>query len=281
MFYFDEFINRIGLVPAEVRLLRHDNRAQAAWRRDGRNAFGCFASFQQRNPSPYAGVRCACHFWSGPTLADGDASALFIGATSILDQWIWDGNRLPLFQDEMVLAVERVREGVDAFDLEWIEPGSEFTERILLRWGPPAAARAWSQWGNRGRKEIVELKIDPYEPAFPGFAAFAMRISELAATPLAWRTTLSSVRGVYLLVTDEGGQYVGSATGQDGFMGRWRGYAANGHGGNVVLRQLGHRNYAVSILEVASPDMAQGDILTREAFWKDKLGVRAHGLNAN
>jgi len=64
-------------------------------------------------------------------------------------------------------------------------------------------------------------------------------------------------------------------------MGRWRGYAANGHGGNVVLRQLGHRNYAVSILEVASPDMAQGDILTREAFWKDKLGVRAHGLNAN
>lgn len=281
MFYFNEFIERIGLAPAEVRLLRHDNRALAAWRRDRRNAFGCFASFQRQNPSPYAGVRSACHFLPGPVLANGDASALFIGTTQILDQWNWDGVRLPLLHDDIVIEDERGQEGVDAFDLEWFRPGGDFAERILVRWGPPAATRAWSQWGHRERKEIVELRIDPHEPAFPGFAAFTARISGLAAAPLAWQTSLSSVRGVYLLVAGDGEQYVGSATGQDGFIGRWRGYAANGHGGNIVLRRRGYRDYSVSILEIASPDMAHRDILAREAFWKDKLGVRAHGLNAN
>ena len=74
---------------------------------------------------------------------------------------------------------------------------------------------------------------------------------------------------------------MGSATGIDGLMGRWRSYFANGHGGNVLLRERGYRDYSVSILEVASPDMAQEDILARETFWKMKLGARAHGLNAN
>jgi hypothetical protein len=37
----------------------------------------------------------------------------------------------------------------------------------------------------------------------------------------------------------------------------------------------------VTILEIASPDMSPRDILLREAFWKAKLGARAHGLNAN
>lgn len=82
-------------------------------------------------------------------------------------------------------------------------------------------------------------------------------------------------------MTDQGVQYVGSATGADGFIGRWRTYLANGHGGNVLLRAGGHRDYSVTILEVASPDMSSRDILLREAFWKTKLGARAHGLNAN
>ena len=84
-----------------------------------------------------------------------------------------------------------------------------------------------------------------------------------------------------MLVADNGEQYVGSATGVDGFIGRWRQYLANGHGGNVLLRAAGHQDYAMAFLEVASPDMSIGDILSREAFWKINLGARAHGLNAN
>lgn len=281
LFYFHEFIQRIGLDPTALRLLRHDNRGLAAWRRGGPNAFGCFASFQRRNPSPYQGVQLACHFVAGPTLANGDASALFVGTTRILDQWDWTGERLPIIQDAPILETEQGRQNIDAFDLEWFPLGADFVERILLRWGPPSSTRAWSQWGNRAEKEIVELRIDPREPPFPGFSAFVTRVSELRLAPLAWQAALGSVRGVYLLVADGGEQYVGSAAGQDGFMGRWRGYAANGHGGNVLLRERGHRDYTVSILEVASPDMSRDDIVARESFWKDKLGVRAHGLNGN
>ncbi len=123
--------------------------------------------------------------------------------------------------------------------------------------------------------------MDPREPPFPGFSAFVIRISSLILCPMAWQSALSSVRGTYLLVADTGEQYVGSASGQDGFMGRWTNYAANGHGGNVLLHKSGHRDYTVSILEVASPDMSQADIVARETFWKHKLGVRAHGLNGN
>jgi len=281
LFYFHEFLERTNLDPSRVRLLRHDGRGLAAWRRGGPGSFGCFASFQRRNPSPYAGVNIGCHFIAGPTLANGDASALFVGTTRILDKWDWDGDRLPIIQDPVILENERGREDVDAFDLEWLQAGNNFVERILIRWGPPAATRAWSQWGNRGQKEIVELRIDPQEPPFPGFSSFVARVSELSLAPLAWQAALGSVRGVYLLVADDGGQYVGSAAGQGGFIGRWRGYAANGHGGNVILRQRGHQDYTVSVLEVASPDMSRDEIVAREAFWKDKLGVRAHGLNAN
>jgi hypothetical protein len=280
VFYFHEFLNRVGLDPSGIRLLRHDNRGLAAWRR-GTDAFGCFVSFQRRNPSPYAGVRLACHFIAGPTLAGGDASALFVGTTRILDEWDWDGQRLPVIQDQQILQSEQGNQDLKAFDLEWVDNGQDYLERVLVRWGPPSSTRAWSQWASRRQKHILELRMDPREPPFPGFSAFVIRISSLILCPMAWQSALGSVRGIYLLVADTGEQYVGSASGQDGFMGRWTNYAANGHGGNVLLLKSGHRDCSVSILEVASPDMSQADIVARETFWKHKLGVRAHGLNGN
>ncbi len=39
VFFFHEFLNRVGLDPSGIRLLRHDNRGLAAWRR-GTDAFG-------------------------------------------------------------------------------------------------------------------------------------------------------------------------------------------------------------------------------------------------
>ncbi|WP_295447301.1 hypothetical protein [uncultured Pseudophaeobacter sp.] len=45
--------------------------------------------------------------------------------------------------------------------------------------------------------------------------------------------------------------------------------------------ELDLRDYQVSILEVASPEMSAADIIAKEGAWKEKLGARAHGLNAN
>lgn len=281
MFFFHEFLSKLDLDLRRTRLVRHDRRGLEMWRRGGLQAFGCFASFQRPDPSPYAGAQIACQFVPGPVLADGDATALFIGITSILDRWNWDSVRLPAILDPEIVESERGREGRHAFDLQWLDTGAAHSERILIRWGPPAATRAWSQWADRQPKEILELRIDPREPPFPGFSLFVSRIREIPLLPQTWQAALGSVRGVYLLVSDEGEQYVGSASGQDGLIGRWTAYAANGHGGNVLLRQRGHRDYEVSILEVASPDMSRDDILARESLWKDKLGARAHGLNEN
>ncbi|MFD6442208.1 GIY-YIG nuclease family protein [Peribacillus sp. NPDC060186] len=50
---------------------------------------------------------------------------------------------------------------------------------------------------------------------------------------------LSSVGGVYLIVdTTDGMQYVGSASGKEGLLGRWKEYAKNGHGNNRKLKAI-------------------------------------------
>ncbi|MEI4484939.1 GIY-YIG nuclease family protein [Frigidibacter sp. MR17.14] len=176
-------------------------------------------------------------------------------------------------------ATEVGRRDIEAFDLAWLDAGADLAERVLIGWGP--GTRAWSQWAGRGAKPILAWRQTAQDPPFPGFAAFRARITDLPTFPQAWLGALEAVRGVYLLVSDTGEQYVGPASGAEGFAGRWRAYLANGHGGNLLLRQRGLRDYTVSILEIASPDMAPAEILARESAWKEKLGARAHGLNAN
>jgi len=279
MFDFNDFLHRIDLDPAQVRLLRHDTRAIAAWRRGRERALGCFASFQKIKNPPYRGTELACHFLPGPTLPDGNASALFVGTTRINDRWVWDEKRLPSILDPEIVSTEYGRKNIEAFDLEWLEAGRQYSERMLIAWG--TGTRAWSQWSHKNPKEIVELRLQAYEPPFPGFSAFSAKISDIPSFPQSWVGALEGVKGIYLLVTVDGEQYVGSAFGAEGFLGRWRSYLSNGHGGNVLLRAKGHRDYTATILEIASPDMAATDVLIREAFWKEKLGARAHGLNAN
>lgn len=279
MFSFNSFLEKLGLNLSRVRLLRHDLRGVAAWRRGGKNTFGCFASFQKQANSPYQGADFACHFLPGPTLSDGNASALFLGTTRIVGRWRWNEGRMPLLFDASIIEAERGRRDVDAFDLEWIMAGHEYSERLLVNWG--MGTRAWSQRAHRQPKEIVEIRLETHEPPFPGFSSFQARISEIPTFPASWIGALEGVKGIYLLVTDQGEQYVGSASGVGGFIERWRSYLANGHGGNVLLQERGHRDYHVSILEIASPDMAVSDIIARETFWKTKLGSRAFGLNAN
>ena len=278
MFSFNQFLQDQGSDPAKTKLLRHDSRGVIAWRR-GRDAFGCFISFQDKKVNPYAQSQWACHFIPGPNLADGRMTALYLGMTQILDRWEWNGERLPLFQDNQIIASEISGENVEAYDLKWIQEAPSRSERLLIDWG--MGARAWHQWAGRQPKEILELRMQAQEPPFPGFSNFLSRISEIPSYPLTWLAALASVRGIYLLVSDDGQQYVGSAYGQDGFIGRWQAYRANGHGNNRRLRDAGHRDYQVTILEVASADMSAAEIIAREGLWKERLGARAHGLNAN
>ena len=257
-------------------MLRHDKPGAVAWRR-GRERFGDYIS-HQKTRRPYGDAKTAFHFLPGQPLPDGDYTALFVGATRIIDEWTFDGSRKPKLapsrEPEFPLPDEHL-----AYDLDWIEDFDDLVERVVVRWG--ASARAWFQRAHLKRKEVVEISRQVVDPEFPGFAAFATTLEEVPMLPHSWRAVLASVRGVYLVVCPKTGeQYVGSASGDDGFWGRWSAYAADGHGGNVLLRNR-KVNYGITVLEAASSTMSASDIIEREAAWKTKLGSRAHGLNAN
>lgn len=162
----------------------------------------------------------------------------------------------------------------------------DFSKRLVVAWGE--GYRSWVQRADRQDKTVLEIRKDFSEPPFPNYLDFKTHIEEIPALFPAWKEALRRAKGVYLLVDQiNGGQYVGSATGEHGFLGRWLAYAKDGHGGNVKLRLRNHRDYVVSILETAGSMMDRDQILSREAFWKEKLGSRADrlgdefGLNVN
>lgn len=163
---------------------------------------------------------------------------------------------------------------------------NDFSKRLILNWGD--GYRSWVQRPEKQNKDVVEIRRQFEEPKFPDYFSFRKRIDEIPTLFSNWRAILQATKGVYLLVCNEtGAQYVGSATGANGFFGRWTAYAADGHGGNKLLKERNKKNYTVSILETVGSHTLRTDVLTLENLWKEKLGSRAEqlgdefGLNAN
>lgn len=106
---------------------------------------------------------------------------------------------------------------------------------------------------------------------------------------LSWKSALSNVKGIYLIVdTYTGKQYVGSAYGDECIWQRWSNYAKDGHGGNVELKELLKTNgadykynFKYSILEVCNMNLGNEYIISRESHWKEVLLTRQFGLNLN
>lgn len=273
-FTFNEILERRGVNLKTCRIVRHDTNALKAWR----HSRGCLESFigYQRlgNRTPYRGASIVFQF-----VPIGSTYALFVGAYRVLEEWPFPADtRQPVLHDP------KFGENDDhqhlRYDLERVSQFEDLVGRLLIDWG--TGTRAWSQWPERQDKPIVEIRLKRQDDPFPGFSDFQSTVEEIEFLPASWQGALSSVRGVYLLVCPTTGeQYVGSAYGEKGFLGRWRDYATNGHGGNRLLIARERSNYAVSIIEVASPDMSASDVIRREAAWKSKLGSRTHGLNDN
>jgi hypothetical protein len=168
----------------------------------------------------------------------------------------------------------------DIWDLELQEALKDLIGRLTIDWGP--GGRAWIQRAERHNKHIIELRTEFKEPEFPGFLNFMEQLSRLEHLPKEWIAVLRSTKGVYLLTcprTKE--QYVGSASGEEGFWQRWEQYAQNGHGGDIALKSRDPSDYQVSILEVAGTASTAEDIVAMETRWKRKLQSRDMGLNRN
>lgn len=97
-----------------------------------------------------------------------------------------------------------------------------------------------------------------------------------------WRTALASVIGIYLITdTRDGRHYVGKADGSESIRQRWSSYAANGHGGNVELRNLQPSTFRLSLLRVFDPATPTRQVDAAESHFKRALDSRRHGLNRN
>lgn len=277
MLTFNALLRVAGLEPDAVRLVRHRHSpphhrvmVQDAIRQHPR-----FDSYQRGQAEPGAiSLLSSAEIWAS-FVAMPRAETLFVGL------WQVNGHKRGFVQDPYRLNKRQKQDASVVFDLERMEALQEYVGRILVDWG--GGERAWVQYASRRDKRILEIKRRAEEPVFPGFSSFSCSLGDLDVLPETWASPLRSTRGVYLVVHREtGAQYVGIAVGEDGFLGRWKHYA-DGHGGNVGLRELQHdaSQYDVSILETLGSAATLDDACRLESRWKAKLGSRVHGLNRN
>jgi hypothetical protein len=273
---FNTIIVDSGLSLKDVRLIRHkDKRAMKGssiyelWL-DNRDKFEWYQSTQKIKDRK----KLNAPYWA-VFVVNPSNETMFVGIYSV--------NYLGLLEKDTPMphmkGIDKAG-SLDVYKLVLNEKLSDLIGKLVIDWGP--ANLAWVQYPIRRNKSITILRKAFQEPEFPGFLNFIKPLSKLQNLPLSWQSVLSSSCGVYLLTcpkTKE--QYVGSATGENGFWGRWQDYIKKGHGGNVGLKSREPSDYQVSILEVAGTSSTVEDIRIMEGRWQSKLQSREMGLNKN
>lgn len=168
------------------------------------------------------------------------------------------------------------------FDLKPCDYYMNWRGRLVVGWPPPE--RSWWRRAHRNEMPVIAIHEDSaIEAAMPEWDRLNLSWEELAVLPYRWREKLSQWRAIYYIfdaLSKRG--YVGSAYGTENLFGRWKNYAASGHGGNKLLRSLDPKHLRFSILQRVSPDMSADDVIRLEAAWKDRLHTRVpFGLNNN
>lgn len=169
------------------------------------------------------------------------------------------------------------------YDISESDRMAELRKRLVVAWRSP---RRWWIRGTTAAGYPVEGIADAEPIPFPGFDRLVLSYPRLQAVMretryASWRTALSSVMGIYLITdTRDGRHYVGKADGHENIRQRWSAYAANGHGGNVELRQLDPSTFRFSLLRVFDPSTTIDEINEAESHYKVALDSRVpHGLN--
>ena len=207
----------------------------------------------------------------------------------------------PDFLKESGLKLEQNFLTVDCvfFELERVNNFDDLKDRVVIDWGK--ATLSWHQWLSKNGsitndKKVVEILREGYLMDFPGYDKVNITFNRLVGiiknlgVHKDWKVSLEAVAGVYLIVDDKTGkQYVGSAYGVGGILGRWKSYVeSDGHCDNKKLKELISEqgkdyanNFRFSILHILSKTQAEKEVIGWERIYKEKLGTRAMGLNIN
>jgi hypothetical protein len=178
------------------------------------------------------------------------------------------------------------------YELEEVRSFDDLRGRVVIDWG--ASSLSWHQWWTGKDKEVIEILPVGYVRAFPGYLDFVLSYDELvriignADANREWHRMLIAIAGVYLIADMKTGkQYVGSAYGESGILGRWAVYAQTPHGGNNQLMELlaadpdYAKNFQFTVLQTLPKTLTKNEVVEYETRWKKKLGTRAFGLNSN
>jgi hypothetical protein len=200
------------------------------------------------------------------------------------DRWLFGG----VYR---ILGVEPGAKIAFLYKTELLPGQDDLVGRVVVKF--KREFRASYIWGEKYGEQlevaqILELPLSIEE--FGGYNKVCLKHTELRMIVQrrepSWRSALSGVGGVYLIMdVSTGKAYVGSACGIGGIWQRWCSYAETGHGGNAeliaLLREKGSgyaENFRYSVLEIA--DLLDTDqVLTRESHWKDVLMSREFGYN--
>ena len=183
--------------------------------------------------------------------------------------------------------------GYDAVEVKEYE---QYFGRLVVEYHNPCRTMGRKYENVMDELEVVQILNEQYTGnEFPGYENVRLSyplLKNIVDRQLpGWVDALRNQKAVYLITdTKTGKMYVGSATSQTGMLlQRWSSYAADGHGGNVELRELVKQqgfdyvkdNFQYSILENYNARMDDGYILKRESWWKETLCTRTHGYNKN
>jgi len=264
-----------------IKIARHqDTRGVDVHELLAKNEFDLYQSYQEKNQFKDCDFIVSC-------LGIENNQALFVGVYEV--NGVHKVNGFPHDYEVSFRGKAKVNSQY-RYDLEKIEGFEDFEKRLVIRWNN--VAQAWCMKIDTNEKEVVQLLPKGYVRDFPGYLDVNLFYSELAAiiadpdANAVWHKMLSSVAAVYLIVdTTDGMQYVGSASGREGLLGRWRQYANNGHGANRKLMELLKKdpnrvdNFRFTILQTLPNTLTRNEIIKEEYKYMNKLGSRAHGLN--
>lgn len=261
-----------------ARLVRHRDTRFDVTELRRRGYLDTYQSYQSR--PRFDGCRILVSF-----VGLEQSRALFIGVYRVLDRV--SASQAP--PPPPGYPLELTAPGGFFYEMERLPGYDDLTDRVVIDWG--RNARTWVQ--ALQPKEVIEILPSGYVREFPGFLEFVLTYDELAgiiAKPEAnreWHRMLGATAGIYLITdTRTGAQYVGSASGVGGVLGRWGDYVQTGHGGNVRLREIiggetsRRHELQFTLLQTLPRELPKREVIAREELYKRKLGSRVFGLNS-
>lgn len=278
---FSDILTKVGLDPKRVMLIRHSLRDKG------------FRECSQKGMV----YEYTCH-QSVDFSKNYDYWAVFISGEGTLARFYACykvGGWVPDTPDRAAPGLPEIEarnfQGSAAFfDLQHSDLLAEYEDRLIIDWGK--AAISWHQKGTT-EKPIVAIQADA-KKVFSGFENLILtydELKEIIENPVvyeAWHTAFSAVYAIYLIVDRETGQqYVGSAYGENGLLGRWSCYVASQHGNNKQMKELicshpeRYHQFQFSVLQILPKTAAEEEVLKLETLYKKKLLSIPFGMNQN